>query len=109
MRYPVTPDGRYFIVKGRLWRCTDPRLPEDERQRLVRALMKARGDVRRAKQQDDDVLLKDARARVHENKLALGERGPVWWTDGAPDYNRRKVENTPYRAWYEREVKPTLE
>lgn len=109
MRYPVTPDGRYFVVKGRLWRCTDPRLPEGERQRLVRALMKARADVRRAQQQADEALLKDARVRVHENKVALGERGPVWWTDGAPDYNRRKVENTPYRDWYEREVKPTLE
>ena len=37
MRYPVTPDGRYFVV-----------------------------------------------------------RGPVWWEDGAPDYNRRLLKNTPY-------------
>jgi hypothetical protein len=30
-----------------------------------------------------------------------GERGPVWWTDGAPDYNRHMARNTPYRKWYE--------
>jgi len=25
--------------------------------------------------------------------LAVGERGPVWWTDGAPDLNRHLVHN----------------
>ena len=101
MRYPTTPDGRYFVVRGRLWRCTDPALPEAERQPLVKKLMKARRDVKTAKAQDDDALMKDARRRVHEAKVALGERGPVWWDDGAPDYNRRMAANTPYRAWYE--------
>ncbi len=38
---------------------------------------------------------------IHELKVALGERGPVWWDDGAPDYNRHLVKNTPYRSWYE--------
>ncbi|WP_235531902.1 hypothetical protein [Sphingomonas sp. Leaf67] len=40
-----------------------------------------------------------ARKAVDAAKVALGERGPVWWDDGAPDYNRRKVENTPYAGW----------
>ena len=22
-RYPVTPDGRYFVVRGTLWRCSN--------------------------------------------------------------------------------------
>ena len=39
-------------------------------------------------------------ARVDAAKRALGERGPVWWTDGAPDYNRRMVIDTPYAAWF---------
>jgi hypothetical protein len=30
----------------------------------------------------------------------LGERGPPWWDDGARDYNRYLVKNTPYAAWY---------
>ena len=44
--------------------------------------------------------LRDARAAVHAAKVALGERGPVWWSDGAPDYNRRMVQNTPYAGWW---------
>jgi hypothetical protein len=34
-------------------------------------------------------------------KVALGERGPVWWDDGGPDLNRRMVINTPYREWFD--------
>jgi len=34
--YLDTPDGRYFVVKGRLWRKSDPRLSDDERQRIRR-------------------------------------------------------------------------
>jgi hypothetical protein len=37
--YPVTPDGRYFVVRGRLWRCSDPSLDEGTRQALVGELM----------------------------------------------------------------------
>jgi len=70
MRHPVTPDGRYFVVRGRLWRCTDPAAEEAARQRIDAA------------------------------KRALDEHGPVWWTDGAPDYNRHMAGNTPYAAWF---------
>lgn len=101
-QYPVTPDGRYFVVRGRLWRTTNPTLPEATRTRLVADLMRARSDVGQAQRTHDDALRQDARRRVHEAKIALGERGPVWWDDGAPDYNRRMAVNTPYRAWYER-------
>ena len=38
--------------------------------------------------------------RVDDAKVALGERGPVWWTDGEPDLNRHLVKNTPYAAWF---------
>ena len=100
MRYPVTPDGRYFVVKGRLWRCSDPSLPEERRSALVHDLMVARADVHRAKKKGSASLLADARRRVDRAKVALGERGPVWWDDGAPDYNRRMARNTPYAAWY---------
>jgi hypothetical protein len=40
------------------------------------------------------------RERVDRAKRALGERGPAWWTDGAPDFNRRLAKNTPYREWF---------
>ena len=100
MRYPVTPDGRYFVVRGRLWRCTNPALPEEERKALVKALMAARRDVGAALGAEDKEAERAARARVHEAKLALGERGPVWWDDGAPDYNRKMAGNTPYAEWF---------
>ena len=41
-----------------------------------------------------------AKAAVDAAKQALGERGPVWWTDGAPDWNRHLARNTPYAAWF---------
>ena len=101
MRYPTTPDGRYFVVKGQLWRCSNPALPEETRQKLVNELMDARRDVGKGKRTDDDALIADARKRVHTAKVALGERGDPWWTDGAPDYNRKLAKNTPYAEWYE--------
>ncbi len=39
---------------------------------------------------------------VNAAKVALGERGGVWWTDGSPDYNRSRVVDTPYAAWYDK-------
>ena len=100
MRYPVTPDGRYFVVRGRLWRMSDPSLPEDRREALVRDLMNARRAVRDAKRSGDDEAMQAARAAVDKAKVALGERGPVWWDDGADDMNRRMAHNTPYADWF---------
>ena len=97
---PATPDRRYFVVHGRLWRMANPELPELERARLVADLMRARREVGKAlrgKNLDAQIL---ARQAVDAAKRSLGERGPPWWTDGAPDYNRRMVRNTPYAGWY---------
>jgi hypothetical protein len=93
----VTPDGRYFVVRGRLWRMADPTLDPARREGLVAELMAARRAVRDAR--SDPERLREARARVDASKRALGERGPVWWTDGAPDWNRRMVKGTPYAEW----------
>ena len=101
-----TPDGRYLIVRGRLWRTSNPELPEAERQRLVDALMDARRAVKAAKQADDADALTQARRDVDTAKHALGERGPVWWTDGTPDYNRHLVKNSPYADWYAAQSQP---
>lgn len=96
--YPITPDGRYFVVRGRLWRMSDPSLDPARREGLVRDLMSARRAVRDAK--DDPEAMRQARARVDAAKRALGERGPVWWTDGAPDLNRHMARTTPYAEWF---------
>jgi hypothetical protein len=94
-RSDYTFDRRYIIIRGRLWRASNPDLPEPIRQSLVHSLMAARRAVRRFK--SDPKKLAKARSLVHQAKVLLGERGPVWWQDGAPDYNRKLVKNTPYK------------
>jgi len=94
---PRTPDGRYIVVRGRLWRSTNPHLPPQAREALVHSLMDARRRVRT----DNPEAKAQARSDVDAAKRGLGERGPVWWTDGAPDYNRNMARNTPYRDWFE--------
>ena len=79
-----TEDGRFIVVDGRRWRATNPALPEDERRRLVAELMSARSAVGRAKRRGDDAAERAARDRVHAAKVALGERGPTWWSEPAP-------------------------
>jgi hypothetical protein len=102
----TTPDRRYIIVRGRLWRCADPDLSPDRRAGLVADLMAARRAVKAAKQAERDgaadaaEALTTARAQVDAAKVGLGERGPVWWRDGAPDLNRHLVRTTPYADWY---------
>jgi len=65
---------------------SDPSLDPKKREELVRELM----DARRKRDRD----------RVDAAKRALGERGPPWWDDGAPDFNRGMARNTPYADWY---------
>ena len=60
--------------------------------------MAARRAVRSAAA--DAEALAQARSSVDVAKRALGERGPVWWDDGAPDYNRYLARNTPYAGWF---------
>jgi hypothetical protein len=100
MRYPVTPDGRYFVVRGRLWRCSDPSLPTERQVELTRQLMNARRDKGRALRMGDADAREKARKCVDDAKQALGERGPVWWTDGARDWNRHMVSDSPYADWF---------
>jgi hypothetical protein len=96
----ITPDGRYFIVRGRLWRRTNPHLSAEQRETLVRELMAARRAVKAALASGKAEELALARQAVDKAKIALGERGPVWWTDGAPDLNRHKVAVSPYADWW---------
>ncbi|MCW0403223.1 hypothetical protein [Xanthomonas sacchari] len=97
----TTPDGRYLIVRGRLWRTANPALSAQERERLVHELMDARRAVKAAKAAGDSDDLAKARRAVNAAKVGLGERGPVWWTDGSKDFNRHLVRNTPYAEWFD--------
>jgi hypothetical protein len=100
MNERVTPDGRYFVVRGRLWRRANPNLPVEKREALVRELMAARRAAKAALESGKQEELALARKAVDVAKIALGERGPVWWTDGAPDLNRHKVSGSVYAVWW---------
>lgn len=68
----ITPDGRYLVVRGRLWRRGDSSIPWRTRQRFVKELMKARRAVAVAKNSTE---LKQARAAVDAAKHNLGNAG----------------------------------
>ena len=80
---------------------TNPSLNPAESDKLVQDLMAARRAVKSAKRVQNTAAEDDAHAEVDRTKRSLGERGPVWWEDGAPDYNRKLVCNTPYAIWYD--------
>ncbi|TZG28116.1 hypothetical protein FYJ91_08665 [Sphingomonas montanisoli] len=96
----MTPDGRYIVVRGRLWRWANPHLSEAERTRMVGELMTARRAVGVARRAGDGDAESAAHVAVDAAKRALGERGPVWWDDGAPDLNRHMARTTNYAHWY---------
>jgi len=73
--YPDTPDGRYLVVRGRLWRRSNAALDEESRESLVKDLMSARRAVCDAKGEKGGTA--ETRGRIDEPKVALGERGPV--------------------------------
>ncbi|MBD3897637.1 hypothetical protein IEI94_17410 [Halomonas sp. ML-15] len=101
IKHPETPDGRYFVAKEKLWRKTDPRLDDATRRARVKALMQARRAVKHAKQAEDDDALREARQAVDTAKIALGERGPVWWDDDAPDETGKHPRNSSYAEWWQ--------
>jgi hypothetical protein len=95
--FTPTPDRRYFVVRGRLWRLSNPSLDPPTHQRLVNEVLEARRAVLEA---TDPIQRIAARLQADAAKRALGERGDVWWDDGAPDYNRQLAVDTPYAGWF---------
>lgn len=95
---PQTPDGRYFVARGRLNRCTDPSLDDSTRRAAIKALMQARRAVMQA--EADPAAMHAARAAVDAAKCRLGERGPVWWQDGAPDEAGMHPADSTYADWW---------
>lgn len=87
----TAPVETHRVIKGRRWRVSDPRIPEGVRRALVDELMAARRAVRAAEDASSE---RAARDRVHDAKVALGERGLEWWvedpdTEGVRDRIRR--------------------
>lgn len=71
----------HLTIDGRKWRRTDPSIPEAYRQQLVNELMDARRAVSAALRASDTAAERAARDRVQDAKVALGERGAVWWAE----------------------------
>ena len=90
-----------LVVRGRLWRCTDPRLDDETRTRLTHELMDARRAKGAALKSGDAHAVEQAKSEVQQAKVGLGERGPVWWDDGEPDLTRHLARTTPYAEWFE--------
>jgi hypothetical protein len=78
----------------------DPNLTAAKASALIGELMKARSAVRSAKLAGSPIEEAAAHRAFDLVKRELGERGAVWWTDGAPDLNRQAVKNTSYAKWY---------
>jgi hypothetical protein len=72
-------DEHSIEIDGRRWRSTDPAIPDQFRTELVDELMSARRAVGATKRSQDAAAERRARARVHDAKVALGERGAPWW------------------------------
>ena len=75
-----------------------------EKRHLCTTWLAARRAIKDAKCVSDSKAEAEAHRAVDRAKQASGERGPIWWEDGAPDLNRQIVKNTPYTTWYAREV-----
>ena len=89
---PSAEAGRHVVVDGRRWRATDPAIPVPLRTELVGELMAARRAVRAAS--GDEAAVAAARRRVHDAKLALGERGAPWWEPAPTEAHRERVAAT---------------
>lgn len=92
--YPVAPDSRHFAVRGGLCWLSNPALEPPTRERLVSALKVARRVVLTTRQ-GNRAQEAAADEEVEQAKTALGERGPIWWNDGAPDLNPSSRSNRP--------------
>ena len=96
----TTPDGRYIVIQGRLWRAANPSLPAEAKVRHMRELLNGRRALKAAKLAGDDDAIAAARKIISGAQVGLGERGKVWWKDGAPDLNRTLAKNSPYADWF---------
>ncbi len=96
------------IIKGRQWRITDPGIPEPLRQQLVNALMAARRGVAAANRSGSAEALARARRGVQFAKVALGERGPIWWESMSEKDLLTRAEATLFSLLSQRAENATL-
>lgn len=83
------PKTAFITINGRRWRTSDPRIPLALRRELVKELMSARRAVRDAA---TEPAVRSSRGRVHDAKIALGERGRGWWLPPTVIGTNRRIE-----------------
>jgi hypothetical protein len=66
---------------------SNPDIDPKRKTALMRDLMAACRSVKGAKASGHQKAEAEAHRAVDTAKQALGERGPVWWIEGAPDLN----------------------
>lgn len=84
-------DERYFVVRNRRWRRSDPSIPDGFRSELVSELMDARRAVGAGQRAGDTEAVAAARRRVQDAKVALGERGAPWWDEPSPSDRAERI------------------
>jgi len=82
---------RWTVIDGRRWRATDPAVPKPFETELVHELMDARREVGAGGRAEDEGRVAAARARVHDAKVALGERGEPWWDEPSSEGLRERL------------------
>ncbi len=102
----LTPDRRYVVIRQRLFRAGDPSLPVSARRAYVNRLEMAQQEARQAHEGRDPVALRRAQLAADDARAQLGERGPVWWDDGAPDLSWCRVASSPYASWHAAQTGP---
>ena len=95
----LTPDGRYDVVRGNLCRRSNPGLTPDQRAALVARLRDA--EQRIQTNTDNYLAVREAKTIAARTLVELGERGPVWWRDGAPDLHGQPIKQSPYGKWWD--------
>jgi hypothetical protein len=95
------PVNAFIVVDGRRWRASDPDIPGNLRQELVNELMAARRAVRGAKSARE---VRRNRRRVHDAKVALGERGQAWWRPSTPAAQRQRIDAALFALLRSRDI-----
>jgi hypothetical protein len=75
LKHPVTPDGRYFVVGGKLWRMSNPELDPRRKSALVHELMDARRAIKETKSAGDQGAEAEAHRAVDRAKQVFGRAG----------------------------------
>jgi len=73
----TTPDGRYIVIQGRLWRAPNPALPAERKVKYMRDLLNGRRALKAAKLSGDEAAITAARRPRSASASAAGCGGPT--------------------------------